>query len=266
MSLFNFEHVQLCTPRTLIQIRARLRIEISSFPEARLILNSQAIQQRLGPMKSRKKKLPFNADAFLATAGVGRKILKYRKNQIVFSQGDVADSVFYLQDGKVKVTVGSSRGKEAIVAVHGAGDFFGEGCLTGQPLRLATIKALADCTILRLDKATMVNALRQPRFSEKFTAYVLARNARVEEDLVDQLFNSSEKRLARTLLLLANFGKEKDPEPVIAKISQDTLADMIGTTRSRVNYFMNKFRQLGFIEYNGDMKVHSGLLNVVLHD
>jgi CRP/FNR family transcriptional regulator, cyclic AMP receptor protein len=215
----------------------------------------------------RKEKLPFNLKRFLATVDGGRTISKYRKNQAVFLQGDSADSVFYIQEGKVKITVISEEGKEAVIAIHGKGDFVGEGCLTGQPRRLATAAAMAESVIMRLDKASVVRVLHdEPTFSELFLSYVLARNARVEEDLVDQLFNSSEKRLARVLLLMANFGKEKEPEPVIGKISQEMLAEMVGTTRSRVSLFMNKFRQLGFVEYNGDMKVHPSLLNVLLHD
>ena len=214
-----------------------------------------------------KRKPPFDVTAFLATVNGERTLSNYRKNQTVFSQGEPADAVFYIQSGKLKVTVLSDQGKEAVVAIHEKGDFFGEGCLTGQPQRLATVVAMTESVIMRLDKPAMVRVLHdQPDFSAMFLAYVLARDARVEEDLVDQLFNSSEKRLARLLLLMANFGKEGKPEPVIAKISQETLAEMIGTTRSRVNIFMNKFRQLGFIEYNGDMKVHSSLLTVVLND
>jgi CRP/FNR family transcriptional regulator, cyclic AMP receptor protein len=213
------------------------------------------------------KKPSFDVNLFLSSVDGGRSIAKYRKNQKVFSQGDPADSVFYIQEGKVKVCVLSEEGKEAIVALHGAGEFFGEGCLTGQPLRLTTVVVLTECVITRLDKAAIVRVLHdEPAFSEKFMAYLLSRNARVEEDLVDQLFNSSEKRLARALLLLANFGKEGSPSPVIAKISQETLADMIGTTRSRVNFFMNKFRRLGFIKYNGTLEIHPSLLNMVLHD
>lgn len=215
----------------------------------------------------RKQKQPFNVETFLATVDGGRTVSTYRKNKKVFLQGDPADSVFYIQEGQVKVCVISEQGKEAIVAIHAKGDFFGEGCLAGQPLRLATVAAMTECTIMRLDKASIVRVLHdEPKFSEMFLSYVLARNARVEEDLVDQLFNSSEKRLARLLLLMANFGKEGRPQPVIAKISQETLAEMIGTTRSRVSLFMNKFRKLGFIEYNGGMHVHNSLLNVVLHD
>jgi len=208
----------------------------------------------------------FDVKTFLATVNGGRTISKYRENQIIFSQGDPADSVFYVQEGKVKVTVLSEQGKEAVVAIHGKGDFFGEGCLTGQLRRLATVSAMAESSIMRLDKATMVRVIHdEPTFSEMFMAYILTRNTRVEADLIDQLFNSSEKRLARALLLMANFGKEGQPVPIIPKINQATLAEIVGTTRSRVNVFMNKFRDLGFIEYNGDIKVHSSLLNVVLH-
>ena len=217
--------------------------------------------------KAKQKKPPFNVKSFLSTVDGGRTIKTYRKNDKIFSQGDPADAVFYVQEGKVKVCVISELGKEAVVALHGKGDFFGEGCLTGQPLRLATVAAMTECVIMRLDKTAVVRVLRdESKFSEAFMAYLLARNARVEEDLVDQLFNSSEKRLARVLLLMANFGKEGKPEPVIAKISQETLAEIVGTTRSRVNLFMNKFRQLGFINYNGTLEVHNSLLNVVLHD
>jgi len=218
-------------------------------------------------MAKARKKRSFDVMAFLNTVGDGRTTATYRERETVFSQGDPADSVFYIQEGKVKVCVTSEQGKEAVVALHGDGEFFGEGCLTGQPLRLATVAAVTECVILRLDKPAIVRVLHdEPKFAEMFMSYILARNARVEEDLVDQLFNSSEKRLARALLLLANFGKEGRPSPVIAKISQETLAEMIGTTRSRVSMFMNKFRKLGFIEYNGVLEVHNSLLNVVLHD
>ncbi len=216
----------------------------------------------------RKKKLPFDPKVFLSKVNGGRNISDYPKNQIVYAQGDPADSVFYIQNGKAKVTVLSEQGKEAVVAILGTDDFFGEGCLAGQPLRMATVSALAESVIVRISKADIVRVIHEePSFAELFISHLLARNIRVEEDLVDQLFNSSEKRLARILLLLANFGKEgRQPEPVIAKISQETLAEMIGTTRSRVNFFMNKFRQLGLIDYNGQIEVHSSLLNVVLHD
>jgi CRP-like cAMP-binding protein len=188
-------------------------------------------------------------------------------NQIVFSQGDQADSVFCIHHGKVKLTVVSEQGKEAVVAVLGPDEFCGEGCLAGQPRRMATAVAMMECEILRLEKSAMIRVLHEePAFSELFVSRLLARTIRVEEDLVDQLFNSSEKRLARALLLLANFGKEGRPEPILAKVSQETLAEMIGTTRSRVSHFMNKFRQLGFIDYNGTLEVHSSLLSVVLHD
>jgi CRP/FNR family transcriptional regulator, cyclic AMP receptor protein len=218
-------------------------------------------------MVKAKSKQPFDVEVFLHTVDGGRSVSNYRKHQKVFSQGEPADSVFYIQEGKVKVCVISERGKEAVVALHAKGDFFGEGCMTGQALRLATVVAMTECVIMRLDKAAVVRVLHdEPKFSEMFMSYLLARNARVEEDLVDQLFNSSEKRLARALLLLANFGKEGRPEPVIANISQETLAEMIGTTRSRVSAFMNKFRKLGFINYNGHLEVHHSLLSMVLHE
>jgi CRP/FNR family transcriptional regulator, cyclic AMP receptor protein len=214
-----------------------------------------------------KRKPPFNVETFLTTVNGGRTISKYRRDQKVFRQGDPADAVFFIQEGAVKVCVISEQGKEAIVARHEKGDFFGEGCLSGQPLRLATIATMTECVIMRLDKAAIVRVLHdEPKFSERFMSHLLARNTRIEADLVDQLFNSSEKRLARALLLLANFGKEGRPERVIAKISQETLAEMIGTTRSRVSSFMNKFRKLGFIEYNGHLEVHNSLLSMVLHE
>ena len=216
---------------------------------------------------AKKSKPKFDPEAFLAKADGGVTISKYRKGQVVFAQGDPADSVFYIREGRVKIAVVSDQGKEAVVAFLKAGDFIGEGCLTGRPRRISTARALQDSVITRVDKATMARILReQPNFSERFTAHLLARTIRVEEDLVDQLFNSSEKRLARALLLLANFGKDGKQEPVIAKVSQETLADMIGTTRSRVSHFMNKFRQLGYVDYNGDLEVHSSLLDAVLHE
>jgi CRP/FNR family transcriptional regulator, cyclic AMP receptor protein len=215
----------------------------------------------------RERKPVFDPKAFLAKADGGRTISNYQKDQTVFSQGEAADAVFYIQQGKIKITVVSEQGKEAVVAILGTGDFFGEGCLVGQSLRMATVTAMMECEIMRLEKAAIIRVLHEePAFSEMFMSHLLTRNIRVEADLVDQLFNSSEKRLARALLLLANFGKEGKPEPVVAKISQETLAEMIGTTRSRVSSFMNKFRQLGFIDYNGKLEVHSSLLNVVLHD
>jgi CRP/FNR family cyclic AMP-dependent transcriptional regulator len=213
------------------------------------------------------KAAPFDPETFLSKVGEGRSIAEYRKSQIVFAQGDKADAVFYLRKGRIKLTVVSHQGKEAVVAILGENEFFGEGCLVAQPLRMATATALTPCSILRLEKSAMVRALHhQPTFSGRFITHLLSRNIRIEEDLVDQLFNSAEKRLARVLLLLANFGKEGKPEAVIPKISQETLADMIGTTRSRVSFFMNKFRNLGFIHYNHGLEVHSGLLNVILHD
>jgi len=214
-----------------------------------------------------KPRPSFNPKSFLAKVGEGHSIGKYRKEQIVFSQGDSADAVFYIQKGKVKITVVSEQGKEAVVAILGANEFFGEGCLAGQVQRIASVATMTESVIVRLEKASIVRVIHQePAFSEMFIAHLVGRGIRVEADLVDQLFNSSEKRLARLLLLLANFGKEGKPEPIIAKISQETLAEMIGTTRSRVSFFMNKFRKLGLIRYNGRIEVHSSLLNVVLHD
>ncbi len=214
-----------------------------------------------------KPRASFDPKSFLARIGDGRSIGKYGKGQVVFSQGDPGDAVFYIQKGKAKLTVVSEQGREAVIAILGTDDFFGEGCLAGQTKRIATVTAMSDSVIVRLEKSAIVRVLHEePAFSEKFIAHLLGRSIRVEADLVDQLFNSSEKRLARLLLLLANFGKEGAPEPVIPKISQETLADMIGTTRSRVSFFMNKFRKLGFIKYNGGIEVHSSLLNVVLHD
>jgi CRP/FNR family transcriptional regulator, cyclic AMP receptor protein len=214
-----------------------------------------------------KPKSPFDPKEFLSKIGKGRSIAKYRTSEIIFSQGDQADSVFFIDAGKVKLTVISEQGKEAVVAVLGKGDFCGEGCLAGQPKRIATAAAMMDCEVMQLQKDAIIRVLHdEPAFSELFISHILTRTIRVEADLIDQLFNSSEKRLARALLLLANFGKEGRPEPILAKVSQETLAEMIGTTRSRVSFFMNKFRQLGFIEYNGSLNVHSSLLNVLLHD
>jgi CRP/FNR family cyclic AMP-dependent transcriptional regulator len=215
----------------------------------------------------RKGKLPFDPKKFLARMGAGKTISEYRTNQIIFSQGEVADSVFYIQQGKVKLTVVSEQGKEAMVAILEPGHFFGEGCLNGHPLRIATTRAMDECVITRVEKATMIATIhKEPDFSELFMSYLLTRNSRIEEDLIDQLFNSSEKRLARLLLLLSNFGKEGRPEPIVGKFSHEMLAEMIGTTRSRVSFFMNKFRKLGFIEYNGKLEVHSSLLNMVLNE
>ena len=217
-------------------------------------------------MKS-KARPPFDSKALLAAVPDGRTTRAYPKSDVVFSQGDPADAVFFVQEGKVKLTVLSRQGKQAVIALVGPGDFFGEGCLAGQPRRMATASALTECSLMRLAKQTMVQALhREPVFAKSFTTYLLSRNIRMAEDLVDQLFNSSEKRLARILLLLANFGKEGRPEPVVPKISQETLAEMVGTTRSRISFFMNKFRKMGFVEYNGRLEIHSSLLHVVLHD
>jgi len=216
-----------------------------------------------------KKHIKFDPHTFLSTINGGRKIEAFPKKQTIFAQGDSSDAVFYIREGKVKLTVVSQIGKEATIGILNEGDFFGEGCLTGQPLRLCSATAMTDCSVMRIEKKAMMEVLhREQSFSEMFVAYLLARNIRYEEDLVDQLFNSSEKRLARILLLLAHFGKEGVPETVIPKMSQETLAEMIGTTRSRVSFFLNRFRKLGFIDYqSGDaLRVHSSLLNIVLHD
>jgi CRP/FNR family cyclic AMP-dependent transcriptional regulator len=213
------------------------------------------------------KRAGFNPVEFLQIAAKGRAISEYKKKNIIFKQGDAADSVIYIKAGKVKVSVISKEGNEAVVALLGADEFMGEGCLIGQPKRLATASALTDCVVMSVSKGEIQRVLKdEPAFSQLFVSHILERNARVEEDLVDQLFNSTEKRLARVLLLLANFGKQGRPEPIVAKISQETLAEMIGTTRSRVSHFMNKFRKLGFIDYNGHLEVHSSLLSVVLAD
>jgi CRP-like cAMP-binding protein len=209
----------------------------------------------------------FDPKAFLATVNHGRTVSKYAKDVVVFPQAGPADAVFYIQKGKIKLVVESAQGKEAVVALLGPDEFFGEGCLVGQPLRLATARAMVESEIMRVGKAEMIRVLHdEPSFGELFTAHLLIRNSRVEADLVDQLFNSSEKRLARALLMLANFGKEGGPQAITMKISQETLAEIIGTTRPRVSFFMNKFRRLGFIDYNGTVKVHSSLLSLVLHD
>jgi CRP/FNR family cyclic AMP-dependent transcriptional regulator len=219
------------------------------------------------PAVATKRKRNFDPKTFLATLGEGRTIVPVLKNQTIYTQGDACDALFYIQKGKVKLTVVSKNGKEATIGILNPGDFFGEGGLAGQPLRMGSASAMTDCELMRIDKKEMMLALhREHTLSDMFTAYLLGRNIRYEEDLVDQLFNSSEKRLARILLLLAHFGKDGMQEAVIPKISQETLAEMVGTTRSRVNFFMNRFRRLGFIHYNGGMEVHSSLLNVVLHD
>jgi CRP/FNR family cyclic AMP-dependent transcriptional regulator len=209
----------------------------------------------------------FDPKTFLATVSRGRTVASYRKDTIVYRQAAAADAVYYIQKGKIKIVVASKQGKEAVIAVLGPGDFFGEGCLIGQPLRLATAKAMGESEVMRVSKAEMLRVLSdEPAFAALFTTHLLTRNSRVEEDLVDQLFNSSEKRLARTLLILASFGKDGGPQPITTPISQETLAEIIGTTRPRVSHFMNKFRKLGFISYNGHLQVHSSLLSVLLHD
>ncbi|HTC56281.1 MAG TPA: Crp/Fnr family transcriptional regulator [Candidatus Sulfotelmatobacter sp.] len=226
---------------------------------------------RIKPSMKSNDKPKFDPKSFLANAGTGRTLADHPKNHQVFLQGDPADAIFYIQSGKIKLTVISKQGKEAVVALLGAGDFFGEGCLAGQSLRMATATSISECSIMRLEKAGVIRVLHEePAFSEMLLHHLLSRNIRIEEDLVDQLFNSSEKRLARVLLLLANFGKEGKPEAVIPKLSQETLAEIIGTTRSRVSFFMNRFRKLGFIKYSGQyssgLEVHSSLLNIILHD
>ena len=209
----------------------------------------------------------FDPKNFLAKVGSGKQVLEFHKNQHVFEQGDVADAVFYIQKGRVKLTVLSEQGKEAVVAILEPGQFFGEGCMNGHPLRIATTTAMENCVITSITKAAMIAALHdEPKFSELFVAYLLSRNSRIEEDLVDQLFNSSERRLARMLLLLANFGKAGSPQLISPNISEETLAEMVGTTRSRVSHFMNKFRKLGLIDYNGHIEIHNSLLSAVLHE
>jgi CRP/FNR family cyclic AMP-dependent transcriptional regulator len=225
---------------------------------------------RSGTIKSNKKlkqKLAFDAQAFLASAGVERKVSEFKRAEVVYAQGDASKSVLYLQSGDVKLTVVNEVGKEAVVAILGAGDFFGEGCLAGQPVRMGTATAITPSTVLVIEKNEMIKVLHEEHgLSDRFIKFMLARNIRIEGDLIDQLFNSSEKRLARTLLLLARYGKEDQPHGVLPKMSQETLAEMVGTTRSRVNFFMNKFRKLGFIKYNGGLQINTSLLNVVLHE
>ncbi len=243
-------------------------------PGARKIARQRSVDpalltapREIGPILVARKKRDFDPQAFLATISEGRRFVLFPRKQTIFAQGDAADAVFYIQTGKVKLTVVSKTGKEATIGILSEGDFFGEGALAGQLVRISSATAMTDCAILRIEKKAMMGALhREHEFSDLFVAYLLARNIRYEEDLVDQLFNSSEKRLARILLLLAHFGKEGIPQTVVPKISQEMLAEMIGTTRSRVSFFMNRFRKMGFIHYNGGLQVHSSLLNVVLHD
>jgi CRP/FNR family cyclic AMP-dependent transcriptional regulator len=217
-------------------------------------------------MKS-KRKLQSGARNFLSKAGTGRSMKRHASGEAIFNQSDAADAIFYIRRGRVKLTVVSNRGKQAVIAILGAGDFFGEGCLAGQLARMSSAAAMTECSLVRLERTAAVALIQgEAAFSEQFLGYVLSRHARIEEDLIDQLFNSSEKRLARVLLLLANFGKEGKPESVIPKVSQETLAEMIGTTRSRVSFFMNRFRRMGFIDYKNGLEVHSSLLNVLLHD
>src|SRR3984893_13584206 len=219
------------------------------------------------PNKANSRSPAFDSQAFLNSAGVARKVKEFKKAEIIFTQGDAAKSVLYLQEGGVKLSVVSEVGKEAVVAILGPGDFFGEGCLAGQPIRMGTATAITPTTVMVIEKSEMFKVLHeQHALSDRFITFMLARNIRIEEDLIDQLFNSSEKRLARTLLLLARYGKEDQPHGLVPKVSQETLAEMVGTTRSRVNFFMNKFRKLGFIKYNCGLQINTSLLSVVLHD
>lgn len=228
---------------------------------------NNTVSKKVPPSGTTKKKSAFDAQVYLDSVGASRKIAEFQGKQTIFSQGDPADTVMYVQKGGVKFTVVNESGKEAVVAIFGPGDFFGEGSMAGQTMRMATATAIAPTTILVVEKDEMIRVLSaEHELSDRFIAHMLGRNIRVEEDLIDQLFNSTEKRLARTLLLLARYGKEGEPEPVLRKISQETLAEMIGTTRTRVNLFMNKFRKLGFIEYNGGIKINRSLLTVVLHE
>jgi len=227
------------------------------------IRNSSKSPTKIAP----NEKPAFNAQAFLDSAGLARKVVEYRKSENIYTQGESAENVLYIQKGGIKLSVNNEVGKEAVVAILGPGDFFGEGGLAGQLIRIGTATAITPTTLLVIEKKEMIRVLHaEHAFSDRFLAYMLTRNIRIEQDLVDQLFNSSEKRLARTLLLLAQYGQQGQPQTMLPKISQETLAEMIGTTRSRVNFFMNKFRKLGFIKYNGGMHINSSLLNVVLHE
>ena len=229
----------------------------------KVISSSRSIKSKRKSMQ----KLAFNAQVFLDSAGLARKVVEFKKAELVYSQGDAAKSIMYLQKGGVKLSVVNEVGKEAVVAILEPGDVFGEGCMAGQSVRVGTATAITPCSVLEIQKSEMSKVLHeQHAFSDRFLTFMLARNIRIEEDLIDQLFNSSEKRLARTLLLLAHYGKEDQPQGVLPKMSQETLAEMIGTTRSRVNFFMNKFRELGFIKYNGGLQINTSLLTVVLHE
>jgi CRP/FNR family cyclic AMP-dependent transcriptional regulator len=263
--LISLGELQFCPQSDLVLASYR----IHSFFIGSCVPHIRKAWEAIRPVVTAKKLSKFDTKTFLSTIGGGRKIGAFPKKQTIFAQGDSADAVFYIEDGKVRLTVVSKSGKEATIAILNKGDFFGEGCLAGQPLRLCSATAMTDCSVMRIEKKAMMEVLhREHAFSDMFVAYLLTRNIRYEEDLVDQLFNSSEKRLARILLLLAHFGKDGKPETVIPNMSQETLAEMIGTTRSRVSFFMNRFRKLGFIDYHaGDvLQVHSSLLSIVLHD
>jgi CRP/FNR family cyclic AMP-dependent transcriptional regulator len=249
--------------KQLSRVAARLPVTEFVLPPANSAINDDLKESLMG----KPAKRAFDAQVFLARMGDGKSILQFQKGQNIFVQGDSADTVFYIQKGRIKLTVLSDHGKEAVVGILGPGQFFGEGCMNGHKLRISTTTAMENCVVTAITKAAMIAAIHdEPQFSEMFMGYLLTRNSRIEEDLIDQLFNSSERRLARLLLLLANFGKEGSPQPISPNISQETLAEMIGTTRSRVSYFMNKFRKLGLIDYNGHIEVHNSLLNAVLHD
>jgi CRP-like cAMP-binding protein len=261
--------VQSSVARKVDVVLAFIRIHSSFFIPRLTFCAFELFERRpiVTPVVAGKKLSKFDPKTFLSTLNGGRKIEAVLKKQTIFTQGDSSDAVFYIKEGRVKLTVVSQIGKEATIGILNKGDFFGEGCLTGQPFRLCSATAMTDCSMMKIDKKSMVEVLhRENSFSDMFVAYLLSRNIRYEEDLVDQLFNSSEKRLARILLLLAHFGKDGKPEVAIPKISQETLAEMVGTTRGRVSFFMNRFRKLGFVRYNGGLEVHPSLLNVVLHD
>jgi CRP/FNR family cyclic AMP-dependent transcriptional regulator len=246
---------------------SRRKRQAATLQTKQAALQTKIEQPSQSKRRASKKRRHFDPHAFLATIGEGRKVALFSKKQTIFAQGDPSDGVFYIRTGKVKLSVVSKTGKEATIGILGEGDFFGESSLAGQEFRMNSATAMTDCVLLEIEKKVMMDALhREHKFSDMFVTYLLARNIRYQEDLVDQLFNSSEKRLARVLLLLAHFGKEGKPETVVPKVSQEMLAEMVGTTRPRVSFFMNRFRKLGFIDYNGGLQVHSSLLNIVLHD
>ena len=263
---FNVKAAATYSSTSLAELDRRPAIASNCSRDSELIASDSFVGTMEGYVGNAVKNL-FDPKVFLAKVGAGKTILEFHKNQKVFAQGEVADTIFYIQKGRVKLTVLSEQGKEAVVGILEPGQFFGEGCMNGHPLRIATTTSMEECVITSITKEAMIAVLHEePTFTELFMAYLLTRNSRIEEDLIDQLFNSSERRLARLLLLLAHFGKEGSPQPILVDISQETLAEMIGTTRSRVSFFMNKFRKLGLISYNGKIEVHNSLLNAVLHE